>query len=136
MERQTRQRAAILNAVAQAGRPLLLAEVHEGALAAVPTIGMATVYRNLHQLVANGDLQVVLLPGENPRYEPAGGEHHHHFQCNACHRVFDVHACPGDLKRLAPPGFAVEHHDLTLYGRCKDCVKPPKRVGNARGRRA
>jgi Fur family ferric uptake transcriptional regulator len=38
--------------------------------------------------------------------------------------VFDVHACPGDLGRLAPQGFTVDDHDLTLYGRCKDCVAP------------
>jgi Fur family ferric uptake transcriptional regulator len=52
----------------------------------------------------------------------AGGRHHHHFQCTRCQRVFDVDACPGDLSGLAPPGFAVEDHDLTLYGRCKECV--------------
>ena len=28
----------------------------------------------------------------------------------------------GDLAALAPPGFAVEDHDLILYGRCKECV--------------
>jgi Fur family ferric uptake transcriptional regulator len=36
--------------------------------------------------------------------------------------VFDVHACPGDLSRLAPQGFTVDNHDLTLYGSCKDCA--------------
>jgi Fur family ferric uptake transcriptional regulator len=33
-----------------------------------------------------------------------------------------VHACPGNMSRLAPSGFTVENHDLTLYGRCKDCA--------------
>jgi Fur family ferric uptake transcriptional regulator len=35
--------------------------------------------------------------------------------------VFDIHSCPSDLGNLAPKGFKVESHDLTLYGRCKDC---------------
>ena len=35
--------------------------------------------------------------------------------------MFDVHDCPGDLKRMAPQGFVVERHELTLYGRCADC---------------
>jgi Fur family ferric uptake transcriptional regulator len=26
------------------------------------------------------------------------------------------------MGRLAPQGFTVEDHDLTLYGRCKDCA--------------
>ena len=72
--------------------------------------------------VDEGELRPVNLPGENPRFELAGHQHHHHFQCTQCQRVFDVHACPGDLSRLAPQGFTVEDHDLTLYGRCKDCA--------------
>jgi Fur family transcriptional regulator, ferric uptake regulator len=121
MERDTRQRAAIRDAIVSAQRPLLPSEVLAAAQAAVPGLGIATVYRNLKQLADDGDVRVVWLPGENARYEPAGHDHHHHFQCTACQRVFDVHACPGDLSRLSPPGFTIEEHDLTLYGRCKDC---------------
>jgi Fur family ferric uptake transcriptional regulator len=25
---------------------------------------------------------------------------------------------------MAPQGFTVEDHDLTLYGRCSDCARP------------
>jgi Fur family ferric uptake transcriptional regulator len=46
--------------------------------------------------------------------------------------VFDVHACPGDLSRLAPPGFTVEDHDLTLYGRCRECA-PARRTSGRSG---
>ena len=122
MERNTRQRSAIREAIAQAERPLLPQEVLDAAQQAVPGLGIATVYRNLKALVDEGELRPVNLPGENPRFELAGHQHHHHFQCTQCQRVFDVHACPGDLSRLAPQGFTVEDHDLTLYGRCKDCA--------------
>ncbi len=121
MERSTRQRAAIGAALAAAGRPLLPLEVLEAARQQVPALGIATVYRQLKQLVDEGRLRIVELPGENPRYELRGHGHHHHFQCRSCARVFDVHACPGDLGRLAPAGFMVEDHELTLYGRCRDC---------------
>ncbi|MCE2660557.1 MAG: transcriptional repressor [Rubrivivax sp.] len=121
MERNTRQRAAIRDAIAQAQRPLLPQEVLDAAQREVPGLGIATVYRNLKALVEEGELQPVNLPGENVRYESVGHHHHHHFQCTQCQRVFDVHACPGDLSRLAPPGFTVEDHDLTLYGRCLEC---------------
>ncbi len=127
MERNTRQRAAIRGAIAQAERPLLPQEVLDAAQQQVPGLGIATVYRNLKALVADGELNPVMLPGENPRFELAGHQHHHHFQCLQCQRVFDVHACPGDLSRMAPPGFSVEAHDLTLYGRCKDCALPAAR---------
>lgn len=123
MERNTRQRSAIRDAIAQAERPLLPQEILEHAQRDAPGLGIATVYRNLKALVDEGELRAVHLPGENPRYELAGHHHHHHFQCTRCQRVFDVHACPGNLSRLAPQGFTVEDHDLTLYGVCSDCAQ-------------
>ena len=126
MERKTRQRAAIREAIARSGRPLLPQEVLEAAQGAVPGLSLATVYRNLRSLVDEGELRSVLLPGENPRYEVAHAHHHHHFQCRQCQRVFEVEACPGDLSELAPPGFTLEDHDLTLYGRCAECSSSPK----------
>ena len=128
-ERNTRQRTAIRAALEQAGRPLLPAEVLEAAQAEVPGLSLATVYRGLKSLVEDGAISPVSLPSEVTRYEVAGHHHHHHFQCLSCQRVYDVHACPGDLGRLAPPGFSVESHDLTLYGRCGDCRThhPPAR---------
>ncbi|MEY2729075.1 MAG: Fur family transcriptional regulator [Betaproteobacteria bacterium] len=121
MERNTRQRAAIRSAIERAGRPLLPAEVLQAAQVDVPGLSLATVYRGLKSLVEEGAIAPVSLPSEVTRYEVAGHHHHHHFQCLSCDRVYDVHACPGDLGRLAPPGFQVESHDLTLYGRCGPC---------------
>ena len=121
MERATRQNTAIREALAAAGRPLSPAEVLDEARRHVAALGLATVYRNLKALLDAGEIQVVALPGEAPRYEPARREHHHHFRCDVCQRVFDVHQCPGDLAGLAPPGFSVSRHEITLYGRCSDC---------------
>lgn len=121
MERHTRQRAAIRAVLEAAGRPLLPLEVLEAAQSEVPGLGLATVYRNLKAMVEDGTLRAVHLPGENPRFEPAGYGHHHHFQCTRCGRVYDLDACPGDLTQLAPRGFTVEEHELTLYGRCEEC---------------
>lgn len=121
MERSTRQRMAIRTAIERACRPLSPQEVLEAAQADVPALGLATVYRNLKLLVEAHEVTAVSLPGDPPRYEAARLAHHHHFQCTACQRVFDVHGCPGNLGRLAPPGFTVEHHELTLYGLCAAC---------------
>lgn len=123
MERTTRQKTAIQAAIESAQRPLSAQEILEQASLQVTQLGIATVYRNLKSLVLEEKVHVVTLPGENPRYESntAANHHHHHFQCTSCQRVFDVHDCPGDLKRMAPQGFVVERHELTLYGRCADC---------------
>lgn len=122
MERNTRQRSAIRESIAQAKRPLLPQEVLEAAQSLVPGLSLATVYRNLNALVADGELTAVSLPGENPRFEVALQRHHHHFKCEVCQRVLDVHACPGNLEHLLPPGFQVRRHELTLYGQCAECA--------------
>ena len=123
MERSTRQRTAIRAVIDAAGRPLTPQEVLEGAREHVTAIGIATVYRNLKLLLDESAIQVVSLPGENPRYESAhpAHDHHHHFHCRTCDRVFDVPGCPGSMENLAPGGFVVERHELTLYGTCADC---------------
>jgi Fur family ferric uptake transcriptional regulator len=123
MGRTTRQRGAIKSTIQAAKRPLSPQEVLAKARATVPGIGLATIYRNLNLLVAEGAVQVITLPGDSPRYETAESDHHHHFQCTTCRRVYDVAGCPGNLRRLAPRGFTVERHDVTLYGRCADCGK-------------
>lgn len=119
--RDTRQRAAIRHAIDASPRPLLPAEILELAQQEVAALGIATIYRNIKLLLEEQAIRVVELPGQLPRYESAQHAHHHHFQCRQCDRVFDIHACPGDFAALAPKGFKVEAHELTLYGTCVDC---------------
>ena len=125
--RSTRQRAAIRGVIDASPRPLLAAEILVLAQGEVPELGIATVYRNLKLLVEAHDIQVVELPGETPRYESTRHAHHHHFHCRQCDRVFDVHACPGDFSALAPRGFRVDAHELTLYGTCAECAQAARR---------
>ena len=126
--RKTRQRAAIDSALRKARRPLSPRELLEATRSSVRAIGLATVYRTLKLLVAEGTVHPINLQGETPRYEASSLAQHHHFQCTSCHRVYDVPGCPGNLRRLAPRGFTVEHHDVTLYGRCSDCGRRQPRV--------
>lgn len=122
MARRTQQREAIQETLRRADRPLSPQEIHEGASQEVENLGMATVYRNVKSLVDDGWLRAVDLPGAPSRYELANKDHHHHFHCNACDRVFEVDDCPGSLRGLAPDGFEAESHEIILYGRCPECV--------------
>ena len=123
MKRQTNQRRAILEALKDAPGPLTPQEVLDVASQTQRSLGLATVYRNLNTLLEGGDIVAVHLPGDNTRYEPAGRGHHHHFRCERCEGVFELHAqCPVTLPKGAlPGGYQVEHHELTLYGLCPDC---------------
>lgn len=120
--RNTQQRAAIRQAFELADRPLSPAEALQVAQASVPGLGIATIYRNVKALVEEQWLSEVQLPGAPSRYEVAGKHHHHHFRCRICDRVFDVDACPPDLRALTPRGFRLEGHDITLFGRCAACA--------------
>ena len=102
-------------------RPLTAQEVLERGQRIVPSLGLATVYRALKNLVREGWLSAVELPGEGLRYELAERPHHHHFLCRSCDQAFEVHHCPEELEQLAPDGFEVEGHELILFGRCAPC---------------
>jgi Fur family transcriptional regulator, ferric uptake regulator len=122
MQRETKQRKAMREALEAAGHPLSPLEVLESASRQVGSLGIATVYRNLKAFQEEGWIVSVELPGEPPRYEMSGKGHHHHFHCRKCDRVFEVEGCPGNLASVTPEGFELESHQFVLYGRCEGCA--------------
>ena len=122
MTRLTKQKTAIRSVLEAARRPLSPQEILDEARRQVPELGIATVYRNLKSMLELDEIHVVELPGDSARYELASvaSVHHHHFQCTVCSRVFDLHACGLDLAAMIPPGFTLERHEITLYGRCAE----------------
>jgi len=121
IERNTRQKEAIRQALQGAAAPLSAAEVHESARGDVPSLSLATVYRVLKRLVKTGDLAVVQLPGEVPLYEVSGKSHHHFFRCRQCGHMYQIKGCVAALKPLVPRGFKMEDHELFLFGLCAEC---------------
>lgn len=138
MERSTRQKTAIRAALTGAGRPLAPQEILDAVQLEVPKAGIATVYRNLKILLDEGAIEAVNLPGESARYETAHAahHHHHHFHCVPCDRVFDVAGCPGAVEQMAPPGFQVERHEITLYGVCAECAAAGNSAAPASAKRS
>ena len=122
MERSTRQRRAIRRVLLETRRPLSPREILELARKQVPSLGLATVYRNLRALVEEGAVVPVALPGEPLRYEAAGAGHHHHFLCRGCGRAFELPGCRLEAHLDPPPGFSAEDHEVVVYGRCPDCA--------------
>lgn len=121
MQRRTQQRGAIRSALQTADRPLSPQEILGAARDDVPGLGIATVYRNVKNLIDDGWLRAVELPGTPSRYEVAGKRHHHHFHCQRCDRVFEVEECPGSLQDLTPADFELDAHEIILYGTCSTC---------------
>ncbi|MDP3544419.1 MAG: transcriptional repressor [Elusimicrobiota bacterium] len=123
MQRDTSQRRAIRRALDDAGRPLGALEVLEASKDFAPGLGIATVYRNIKALLKEGEISEVALPGEPPRYEAAGKDHHHHFRCERCEKVYELGgACLSDLKNALPRGFRVTSHEVLVHGVCAACA--------------
>ena len=119
--RNTKQKEAIRTAFLEANRPLSPEEILTLAQVEVNGLSIATVYRNIVNLVEEQWLVPVELPGEAKRYEVAGKEHHHHFRCNTCGRVFELEGCSVDIKPKLPRGFRASGHEFFLYGSCAEC---------------
>jgi Fur family ferric uptake transcriptional regulator len=130
--RNTKQRQIIQQVLTEAGRPLSIDEILRAAQRQKPSLGIATVYRNVKDLVEDGNAVAVDLPGEGPRYELAGKGHHHHFRCSSCAKVFETKACIGKLRGLVPRQFEITGHNLVLYGRCPDCLARAKKLIGSR----
>jgi len=128
MERNTRQRQAVLDAIDHAGRALTPSEILALAQNTVASLNLSTIYRHLNALQDDARIVKVMLPGQAARFEaPCGAHHeaahhHHHFHCSGCDRVYALHACPGSMQDLAPKGFVVQAHEITLRGLCAECA--------------
>jgi Fur family ferric uptake transcriptional regulator len=121
--RNTRQRETILETLSRAEGPLRIEDILERSRSELPSLGLATVYRAVARLMEESRINEVQLPGEEPRFELSRLEHHHHFRCEGCGRVFELDFCPVHLPSgtVLPNGFRVSSHHLTLYGLCQRC---------------
>ena len=126
MKRSTIQRKAIENVFEQHERPLSVDEVLEYGSKLVESLNQSTVYRNLKILVDEGRLERIFHPTLGTLYERTGKEHHHHFHCRGCNRVFELPGCALKEEDAAPEGFLVEDHEIFLFGVCPSCVGASK----------
>ncbi len=88
----------------------------------IPDIGLATVYRNLDQLVASGKAIKVPVGQDRYRYD-ADVSLHCHGACPVCGRVWDEHVSPSlneallnECKNNNSEGFS-----LTFFRVCGEC---------------
>ncbi len=87
----------------------------------IPNVSLATVYRNLNQLVETKDINEVLSEGQ--LHFDANNVEHFHFICRSCAGIFDIEEKrvePLDFK--LPRGYLVEKIKMDFYGLCPNCL--------------
>lgn len=123
MIRRTKQRLALLRVIEEEDRPLSANELYELARHYDERIGLRTVYRNIRELVEEGQLVGVDYPGQPVRYEKfGGGQHRPHFICYKCGQVYVLDVEVSEVTvATPPPGFEVSGDEVILYGTCAHC---------------
>jgi Fur family ferric uptake transcriptional regulator len=121
--RPTAQRIRILAELAREPNDATAQELHER-LAPRGRIGLATVYRTLGVLAAEGIVDVLVHDPGVLCYRLCGDSHHHHLVCTSCHAVAELSDCSLDewLERTsAEHGFTPTGHRLEVTGLCAAC---------------
>jgi Fur family transcriptional regulator, ferric uptake regulator len=126
MKRWTKQRRAIHEILLRASGPLSVEEILAETSRIIPSINLSTVYRNLKSLLDEGAIQAHDLPGSSTRYQILNTRHTHHFLCEKCNRLFNIHFCPQELVSMVPVGFRMHSHSITLKGVCRECLQAQK----------
>jgi Fur family ferric uptake transcriptional regulator len=115
------------------GRHLSAEDIYRALIDQSEDIGLATVYRVLTQFEA---AQLVkrhhFEEGGTAVFELNEGEHHDHIICMDCGRVEEFVDCGIERRQndvAQRLGFAIQEHNLILYGRCRreDCQYRRKR---------
>ena len=123
--RLTEPRRLILGAVRATDTHPSAFAVYRKVRRQLPRVSLATVYRNLRRLAAEG-LLLERVGADGLRFDGNIGRHDH-FTCLTCRRVFDVPAAKASRAhdRVAT-GFEILERRIEFYGLCAAC----------RGRRA
>lgn len=117
----TPQRLLILKSIEDAGH-IDIDCIFNDVKKLYPSISLATVYKNIKQMVGEGLLTEVSLSSKNTLYEIKKDEHVH-FICKQCLTVFDIaeNVCITDFVS-GIPGKA-ESAEVNIYGICNSCMK-------------
>ena len=123
LKRLTRQRKAVLEVVRRAHNHPDAAWIYQEVRKVVPRVSLATVYRTLEALVAEGYLVPIAKAGEATRYD-ANLHPHLHLVCEACGAIVDLEVPLPDLlgpAQKAHPGVEVRGVEVTYRGLCPRC---------------
>lgn len=118
--RITRQRAALLKVLAGADDHPDASELHRRAREIEDTVSLATVYRTLSALEAQGVVHRLAFEGEPARFETTNAPHHDHIIDLETGEVTEFHSEKIEaLQSLIAEelGYEVVHHRLELYCR-------------------
>jgi len=125
-QKLTKQRLAIIRVLNESELPLTAEEIFLRVKEGNENTSLATVYRNLKNLVSAGLVVKSGLLDDKVQYRLQSAPHSHNLVCLGCHKVIQLSQCPLDCLTETigqKEGFTVTEHRMELYGYCTDCGK-------------
>ncbi len=119
----TPQRILILEVIKDKGHATI-EHIYNEVKKLYPSISIATVYKNIHNLYEKGVLREI-----NPQKDKAFYEivafNHSHFICTSCNTIYDIEPCEKNLieKCFSNTPGTIEELELNVYGVCNICKK-------------
>jgi Fur family ferric uptake transcriptional regulator len=126
VRRPTRQRAAVEALLVEIGDFMSAQDLHARLRAQGQTVGLATVYRTLQAMAADGEVDMMrTVDGEAVYRRCSTVQHHHHLVCRSCGRTVEVEGPAVESwtdKISTENGFSDVHHTLEIFGTCSACT--------------
>lgn len=121
----TPARLGVLSVLEQSTIPLDVAAIGDVLEKQKVHADPVTLFRILHIFEKKGLVRVIQLREGKFRYEYAHMPNHHHFVCEACGSISDVHDCTvsemeQEIERKI--GAIVKRHSLEFFGLCRRCA--------------
>ncbi len=126
---------AIFDVVRGASNHPTALEVYEAVKQQRPRIGLASIYRILHNLVEQEYIHELRVDGEDFSRYDGRIERHDHAICRSCGRLVDlpveIMLSQQDLQEAAlAAGIQLETHEVRLYGLCTQCQEELQNKAN------
>lgn len=125
MPRRTRQREAVAALLTSHPGFVSAQRIHALLASSGAQIGLATVYRSLAQMVADGLLDTIVSDSGEVLYRQCSSAHHHHLVCRGCGTTVEVHDAKVEqwAETVARAhGFADAQHRVEVVGLCQTCA--------------
>lgn len=124
MKRYSKQRETILKILNETKLHPSASLIYEKARETIPNISLGTVYRNLAELSAEGEILAFKAFDGSEHYD-ATVEPHPHMACNNCKRIIDLDipfVSDFVAKTGEHTGSEINGHHIIFYGKCSDCI--------------
>ena len=123
-KRNTWQKDAVRHALSEATGFVSAGQLHLVLRNHGSTIGLATVYRALADLVEAREADSLQSKDGELLYRACGTEHHHHLICRKCGKTVEieadrVEAWADDVAKAH--GFSNPTHTIDIFGDCASC---------------